>query len=64
MASKKFAAKALVNITHNKESFKVGDTMKVTLADAKELVERGYVEMVDNIPSENENDDEDPKDGE
>ena len=53
MAKKLFAAKALVNITHNFASIKIGETLKVTAEDANELLEKNYIEMIDAIPNEN-----------
>lgn len=53
MAKKLFAAKALVNITHNFVSIKIGETLKVTAEDANELLEKNYIEMIDAIPNEN-----------
>lgn len=72
MAKKLFVAKALVNITHNFESVKIGETFKITLDDAKELLKNKYIEMIDKLPTENEgenngednNENEDSKGGE
>lgn len=74
MAVKKyFAAKALVNITHNLEPYKIGETLKLTVDESKELKNRGYVEMIDTLPTETDsnkgdgdgkpNDDDDKVDG-
>lgn len=53
MAAKKyFAAKALVNITHNLKSYKIGEALKLTVDESKELKNRGYVEMIDELPTE------------
>lgn len=60
MAAKKyFAAKALVNITHNLKSYKIGETLKLTVDESKEFEDNGYVEMIDTLPTEP-----DPNDGE
>ena len=53
MAAKKyFATKALVNITHNLKSYKIGETLKLTVEESKELKGNGYVEMIDTLPTE------------
>ena len=52
MAAKKyFAAKALVNITHNLKSYKIGETLKLTVEESKEFEGNDYVEMIDELPT-------------
>lgn len=48
MAAKKVVqVKALINITHNGESFKIDGILKLNEDEAKELCERGYVEILE-----------------
>ena len=69
-AAKKIQVKALVNIRHNGDSFKVNESLKVTEDEAKELAERGCVEILEKqskdskSTNENENENEDAKGGE
>lgn len=55
MASKKtIQAKALVNLKYDKNCFKISDELKVRVDDAKEMVERGYIELLDEVSNVNE----------
>lgn len=55
MAAKKyFAAKALLNITHNLKPYKIGETLKLTVEESKEFEGNGYVEMIDKLPTESD----------
>lgn len=66
-AAKKISVKALVNITHDGESFKIDEILKVNEDEAKELQEKGCIEILKKQPKETNTPDdgkkeEDPKD--
>lgn len=62
--------RALVNIKYDKDCFKIGDEFEVSEEDSKEITEKGYVELLEELqtekPAENENNGqgEPPKEGE
>jgi len=51
-AAKKISVKALVNITHDGKSFKIDENLKINEDEAKELEERGCVEILEKQPKE------------
>ncbi|WP_443660487.1 DUF7210 family protein [Clostridium algidicarnis] len=59
-------AKALVNIKYDKDCFEVGDELKVRIEDAEEMSQKGYVELLGELPEESEGQGtgEPPKEGE
>lgn len=67
MAKEKlFKAKALVNLKYDQEVKKIGDELGVRKDDAKEMFERGYIELLEELPKEEEksNDTGEAKEGE
>ncbi|MBY6918202.1 hypothetical protein [Clostridium botulinum] len=64
-AAKKISVKALVNITHDWKSFKIDENIKLNEDEAKELEERGCVEILEKQSNETNTQGksgEDPKD--
>ncbi|MBY6871673.1 hypothetical protein HYH37_00405 [Clostridium botulinum] len=45
-------AKAKVYLKYDKDFFKIGEELKVRIEDAKEMVEKEYVELLENLPKE------------
>lgn len=43
-------AEALVNLKYNEDCFEVGDEFKVNFTDAVEMEERGFIEVLEQIP--------------
>ncbi|MBY6878467.1 hypothetical protein EXN65_18260 [Clostridium botulinum] len=55
MANKKtIKAKALVNLKYDKDCFKIGDELKVRIEDALDMVEKEHIELLEELPKENE----------
>ncbi|CAM3001968.1 hypothetical protein HAHI6034_10900 [Hathewaya histolytica] len=54
MAKKSIKVKALVNLKYDKECFTVGDELKVRVEDVKEMHEKGYAELLEETPEENQ----------
>lgn len=46
--------KALVNIKYDEECFKIGDEFEVRKEDSKEMSQKGYIELLEELPVENE----------
>ncbi|KEH91678.1 hypothetical protein Z962_p0055 (plasmid) [Clostridium botulinum C/D str. BKT12695] len=54
MASKKtIQAKALVNLKYDKDCFNIGDKFKVKVDDATEMLERCYIELLEDLSNVN-----------
>lgn len=66
MATKKTVkATALVNLKYDKDCFRIGDKLKVRIEDATDMVEKFYIELLEEVPNINENDEgEQTKEGE
>ncbi|MBU3195651.1 hypothetical protein KPL26_03100 [Clostridium algidicarnis] len=67
MATKKTVkAKALLNLKYDKDCFEVGSELKVRVEDAEEMSKKGYIELLEELPEENEGEGigEPPKEGE
>ncbi|HBJ2602288.1 TPA: hypothetical protein LA751_001567 [Clostridium botulinum] len=47
-------AKAKVYLKYDKDFFKIGEELKVRIEDAKEMVEKEYIELLEELPKENE----------
>lgn len=61
MAKEKlFKAKALVNLKYDQEIKGIGEELAIRKEDARELSERGYIELLEELPVEEES----SKDGE
>ncbi|AJE10117.1 hypothetical protein [Clostridium botulinum] len=55
MANKRTVkAKALVNLKYDKDCFKIGDELKVRIEDALDMVEKEHIELLEELPKENE----------
>ncbi|MHB9925517.1 DUF7210 family protein [Clostridium botulinum] len=55
MANKKTVkAKALVNLKYDKDCFKIGNELKVRIEDALDMVEKEHIELLEELPKENE----------
>ncbi|NFD54677.1 hypothetical protein EXN53_03105 [Clostridium botulinum] len=55
MANKKTVkAKALVNLKYDKDCLKIGNELKVRIEDALDMVEKEYIELLEEIPEENQ----------
>ncbi|AUN10676.1 hypothetical protein CF055_00105 [Clostridium botulinum] len=55
MANKKAVkAKALVNLKYDKDCFKIGNELKVRIEDALDMVEKEHIELLEELPKENE----------
>lgn len=53
MAKEKlFKAKALTNLKYDQEVKRIGEELGVRKEDAKEMSERGYIEMLEDLPAE------------
>lgn len=46
--------KALVNIKYDEECFKIGDEFEVRKEDSKEMSQKGYIELLEELPAKNE----------
>lgn len=46
--------KALVNIKYDEECFKIGDEFEVRKEDSKEMSQKGYIELLEELPARNE----------
>lgn len=67
MANKKtIKAKALVNLKYDKDCFKIGNELKVRIEDALDMVQKGQIELLEELPEENQEEEigESPKEGE
>ncbi|EHN14521.1 hypothetical protein [Clostridium sporogenes] len=67
MANKKTVkAKALVNLKYDKDCFKIGNELKVRIEDALDMVQKGQIELLEELPEENQEEEigESPKEGE
>ncbi|APQ97135.1 hypothetical protein [Clostridium botulinum] len=55
MANKRTVkAKALVNLKYDKGCFKIGNELKVRIEDALDMVEKEHIELLEELPEENE----------
>ncbi|MBU3205133.1 hypothetical protein [Clostridium algidicarnis] len=67
MATKKTVkAKALLNLKYDKDCFEADSELKIRIEDAGEMSEKGYIELLGELPEENEGQGtgEPPKEGE
>ncbi|ENK0558489.1 hypothetical protein AB2T19_003308 [Clostridium botulinum] len=67
MANKKTVkAKALVNLKYDKDCFKIGNELKVRIEDALDMVEKEHIELLEELPEENQDEEigESAKEGE
>ncbi|KLU74269.1 MULTISPECIES: hypothetical protein [Clostridium] len=65
MASKKtIQAKALVNLKYDKSCFNIGDELKVRVDDTTEMVERGYIELLEEVYNVDEDERDEVEEGE
>ncbi|MBU3208527.1 hypothetical protein KPL28_02620 [Clostridium algidicarnis] len=67
MATKKTVkAKALLNLKYDKDCFEADGELKIRIEDAGEMSEKGYIELLEELPEENEGQGtgEPPKEGE
>lgn len=62
MAKKKVKVKALVNLKYDKDIKKIGEELKIRIDDAEEMVNKGLIKLLEDIPEESAEDDD--KDGE
>lgn len=46
--------KALVNIKYDEECFKIGDEFEVRKEDSIGMCQKGYIELLEELPVENE----------
>lgn len=53
-------AKALINLKYDKDVVKIGQEFKIKVEDAQEIADRGCIELLEELPKEEET----PKDGE
>lgn len=51
---KLMTVKALVNLKYDENCFDIDDELTVREEDAKEMIKKGYVELLDETPEENE----------
>ena len=62
--TKTIQVKALVNLKYDKNCFNIGDELKIRVDDLTEMIERGYIELLEEIPNTNEDTGELQKEGE
>lgn len=64
--SKTVKAKALVNLKYDKECKVKDEELKIRVEDALDMAKKGYIELLEELPQENEEEgtEEPPKDGE
>lgn len=56
MAKKKVKVKALVNLKYDKDAIKIGQEFKIRAEDAVIMFANGYIELLDEMPKEDEED--------
>lgn len=49
-------AKALVNLKYDKSCYKIGEKLKVRVNETEEMVEKGCIVLVEEVPKDNEQD--------
>lgn len=64
MAKKKVKVKALVNLKYDKEVKKIGEELKVRAEDAVMMIANGYIDLLDEMPKEDEENSEEENSGE
>lgn len=52
--TKMIKAKVLVNLKYDKKCVSINDDLKIRVEDAADMAKRGYVEILEEIPEENE----------
>lgn len=62
--AKMIEVKALVNLKYDKEPISINEEFKVRIEDATEMAQKGYVEILDEVPEEKEGEGEPPEGGE
>ncbi len=45
-------AKVKVYLKYDKDCFKIGEEIKIRIEDAKEMVEKEYIELLEELPKE------------
>lgn len=56
--------KTLVNIKYNTEIKKAGEELKVNVEDINEMIKRGYIELLEDLPEEDNSPEDNEEDNE